>query len=305
MPAVRTTYVDPLLTNVSVGYKNESYIAEQFFPTVTVEKETGIYFVRDKENLRAPADARRGEFDRANRVSNTLSEATYTLEEKSLETPISDRVMRNASDPFDPKANATELVSEKLLLDNEKDLKTTILASGANNTDVAGAWATASEDIVGLVRSKATLIKKATGFAPNTALIAHDTLQVILKNTAFIDSVKYTNMVNDEVLYGALAKWLNVQKILIGGATENTAKEGQTDSLSFVWDDLFILAYVAPSASLWTPTSGYRLTQAGARYVDTWYEQEIKSTMVRANDVYDNKVIDPFAMEILADCVTT
>lgn len=306
MPAPRTTYVDPLLTNVSVGYKNESYIAEQFFPTVYVDKETGIYFVKDKENLRAPADARRGEFSRANRVVNTLSEATYTLEEKSLETPISDRVMRNYSDPFDPKKNAVELVSEKLLIDNEKDLKTTILASSANNTDAAGSWATISTDIVGTVRSKAALIQKATGHQPNVALISKDTLDNgILKNTAFLDSVKYTSMVNDEVLMGALAKWLNVKKVLIGSAVENTAKEGQTDSMSWIWDDLFVLAFVPESAALETPAAGYRLVQKDARFVDTWYEQEIKTTFVRANDFFDNKVVDYSAMEIISDTITT
>lgn len=306
MPAPRTTYVDPLLTNVSVGYKNESYIAEQFFPTVYVDKETGIYFVKDKENLRAPADAKRGEFSRANRVSNTLTEATYALEEKSLETPISERVMKNYSDPFDPKKNATELVSEKLLIDNEKDLKTTILASGANNTDAAGGWATAGTDVIGTVRSKAALIQKATGHKPNVALVAYDTLMNgIMKNTAFLDSVKYVSMVNDEALFGALAKWLNVKKVIIGEAVENTAKEGQTDSMSWIWDDLFVLAYVTETPAIETPTAGYRLVQKDARYVDTWYEQEIKTTFVRANDFYDNKVIDPFAMEIISDTITT
>lgn len=306
MPATRDAYVDPLLTNVSVGYKNEQYIAEKFFPTVYVDKETGIYFVRDKENLRAPASALRGEFSRANRVDNALSEATYTLEEKSLEAPISDRLMRNYSDPFEPKKNATELVTEKLLIDNEKDLKTTILASGANNTDIAGAWATTTTNILATVKAKATLIKKATGFAPNTALIGYDTLQnAILVNDDFKDSVKYVSLVNDEVLLGALAKWLNVKQVLIGDAVENTAKEGQTDSMSFIWDDYFVLAYVSPTAALETPTAGYRLVQRDQRAVDTWYEQEIKTTFVRATDVYDNKVVDPYAMEILADCVTT
>ena len=304
MPAPRTTYVDPLLTNVSVGYKNESYVAEQLFPTVFVDKETGIYFVKDKENLRAPADAKRGEFSRANRVVNTLTEATYTLEEKSLETPISDRVMRNYSDPFDPKKNAVELVSEKLLIDNEKDLKTTLLAA-ITEVDQAGAWATISTDIVGLVRSKAANIKKNTGFAPNVALISYDTLQSgIMKNTAFLDSVKYTSMVNDEVLLGALAKWLNVKKVLIGDAVENTAKEGQADSMSFIWDDLFVLAYVPDSAAIETPAAGYRLVQKDARYVDTWYEQEIKTTFVRANDFYDNKVVDTGAIEIFSNTIT-
>ena len=304
MPAPRTTYVDPLLTNVSVGYTNESYVAERFFPTVYVDKETGIYFVKDKENLRAPADARRGEFSRANRVSNVLSEASYTLEEKSLESPISERVMRNYSDPFDPKKNATELVTEKLLIDNEKDLQTTILASAGVISDQGNAWSTITTDIVGLSRTARNVIQKNTGRKANTVLIGKPALDVILKNTAFLDSVKYTSIVNEEALRNALAAWLDVKNVLIGEAVENTAKEGQADVMDYIWTDVCIFAYVEPGAALERPTAGYRLVQKDARYVDTWYEQEIKTDFVRANDFYDNKVVDPNAMYAYTNVAT-
>lgn len=301
MPAPQNTYVDPLLTDVSVGYKNENYIAEKFFPTVYVDKETGIYFVKDKENLRAPKDARRGEFSRANRVQNGLTQANYALEEKALETAVSDRVMRNYSDPFDPKRNATELVSEKLLIDNEKDLQTTLLASGATNSDQANAWSTPSTDVAGLVRTGRDQIQKRTGRKANTALIGKPALNVILKNTNFIDSIKYTQIVTEQALINALKAWLDVSEVLIGEAIENTSKEGQADAMDYIWTDLVVLAFVAPSAQLETPSAGYRLTQKDARYVDTWYEQEIKSTIVRANDIFDNKVVDPDAMYIYSN----
>lgn len=303
MPTPRSAFANQLLTNVSVAYSNESYIAGQLFPTVFVDKETGLYFVRDKENLRAPADARRGEFSRANRVSNLLTQASYTLEEKTLETAISERVMKSYANPFDPKKNATTLVTDKLMLDKEKDLQTTILAAGAPGLDTSSSWATISTDIVGQIRTGRNSIQKNTGNKANTVVLSKLSLDALCKNTAFLDSIKYSGAVNEAALRNAIAAYFDVQKVLIADAIENTAKEGQTDALDYVWSDNCILAYVSPNAAIETPSAGYELALTGARFVDEWYEQEIKSTMVRANDFYDNKVVDPYAMYVITNTI--
>lgn len=290
MPAPQDTYVDPLLTDVSVNYKNTGFIAEQIFPSVSVDKETGIYFVQDdKETLRAPADALRGEFSRANRVANKLTEATYTLKERSLETAISDRVMRNYSDPFDPKRNATELVTQKLLLSNEKEVAAILAATNA--TDASGAWSTTSTDIIGLARTARDTILKKTGMDANLAVIGKPAFDVILNNAAVIERIKYTARATDEVIMNAIADFLGVDRVLIGKTIENTAKEGQTASTSYVWSDNVSFLYVPASAQLETPAAGYRLVQKDQRFIDTWYEQDIKATLVRANDTFENKVV--------------
>jgi hypothetical protein len=304
MPAVRDTYVNPLLTDIYLGYSGEqNYIAGQLFPTVEVDKETGIYFVRDKENLRAPADARRGEFSRANRVTNTLSQATYTLEEKTLESPISWKLRKNGQMPFDPKKNATMLVKDKLALDKEIDLQATILAAGAPGLDAATAWNTISTDIVGQVRTGRDTIQKNTGKRPNVAVISKLSLNAVLKNTAFLASIQYVNVVNEANLRSALAQWFDVERVLIADAINNTAKEGQTDVMDWVWSDNFILAYVTPTPAIEVPTAGYEIKLSGVAAVDEWSEPDIKTDFVRATDYYDNKVVDPNAMYVITNTV--
>ena len=306
MPAPSTTYVNKLLTNVSVAYKNESLIADQLFPTVYVDKITGLYFVADKEALRVPSDAKRAEFGRANRVTNTLTTASYTLDEKSLETPISDIVMMNYDDPFQPKKTATELVTGKLMLDKEKDLYNTIIAaaSGSNTIDASNGWSTISTDIVGQIRTGRNQIQKTTGRKANTVVISKLSLDSLMKNTAFLDSIKYAGSVNEGALRNAIAAYFDVERVLIGDSIENTAKEGQTDSMNYIWSDICVLAYVAPSAALETPTAGYTLTLKNARFVDEWYEQERKTTFVRANDFYDSKIIDSNALYVITNTTT-
>lgn len=299
----RSTYVNPLLTDVSVAYRVANLIGEQIFPTVTVEKETGTYFVMDKENLRSPADARRADLGRSNRVNNTMTAATFSLEERSLETAISDRIMRNYSDPFDPKKNATILVTEKLDLQKEKEIRDVILASGAPGLDENGAWSTPATDIIGHVRTARNSILQNTGHDANVMVLGKAALDVLLTNTAVIEGIKYTQQVSEEALINALQGYFDIPKILIGKATENTAKEGQTDSLNFIWGEEAIVAYVPDAPALETPSAGYLLQLKDARYVDEWYEQENKAQLVRANDFFQAKIVDPKAMYIFTDVV--
>lgn len=305
MPAPRTTYVNELLTNISVGYTNDdvSYVADKLFPVVTVPKESGLYFVRDKENLRAPADARRSEFGRASTVSNTMTTASYSLEEKSLETPISERVMKSYADPFDPKKNATLLVTDKLKIDMEKDLQSSILAvaSGANTLDENSYWNTVSNDIAAHMRVAHSFVKKSTGFKANTLVLSQLALDCILKNTAFTDQAKYTMFPDPETLRGLIARYFDVKRVLIADAVENTAKEGQTDALDYIWADNAVLAYVATAPALETPSAGYHLQLDNGRVVDEWYEDGNKCTYVRATDFYDAKIVDANAMYIFTD----
>lgn len=303
MAAVRDTFVNPLLTDISVGYTNRNFIAEQVFPTVTVEKEEGTYFVGDKEAWRNPADANRSEYARANRVANLLSTATYVLTERSLESPISERVMRNYSDPFNPKKNATNLVSQKLLLENEKDLVATILAGAGNTLNAASGWSTPATNVIGQIRTGRDTILKATGEDANLLILGKQAFDAVLENTNVVDRIKYTARASEATIMEALADFFGVERVLIGKAIENTAKEGQADAAgSYIWGNNAVLAYVPSSAALETPAAGYRLALREGRYVDEWYEQEIKTTFVRANDFYDNKIVVPTALYTITNC---
>lgn len=45
-PTLRDVHVDAILTNLSIGYKNDTYIGESVFPRIQVAKKSDVYFVR-------------------------------------------------------------------------------------------------------------------------------------------------------------------------------------------------------------------------------------------------------------------
>lgn len=293
MPAVRDTYVNPLLTNIYLRYGGEqNYIAGKLFPTVYVDKETGLYFVADKENLRAPADARRGEYARANRVTNTLTQAPFTLEEKTLEHWIPERVMKMYQDPFNPKKNGIQLITDKLKLDKEIDLKSTLDTGSGTSLDTSASWATASTDIVGQVRTGRNAIQKATGKRANTVVLTKDSYDALMKNTAFIQAVQYTSFPSESALRNKIAEFFDVDVVYVADAINNTAKEGQSDVLDYIWSDAAYVLYVNPNAAIEDTSAGYELKVQDLAYADEWYQKEEKVDVVRVTDFYDNKIVD-------------
>jgi len=289
----RDTYVNPLLTNIYLSYgSKQNFIAEKVFPVLDVDKETGIYFVRDKENLRAPADARRSMYGRANRVTNTLTQATYTLEEKTLEHWIPERIMKQYADPFDPKKNGIGLISDKLKLDQEIDARDTLSAGAGTSIDASAAWPTISTDIVGQVRTGRTAIQKATGNKANVVVLSKDSYDAVLKNTAFLDAVKYTNFPSESALRDKMAEWFDVEEVVVADAINNTVKEGQTDSLDYIWTDVAYVLYVNRTPAIEDTSAGYKLRLRDFAYADEWYQQAEKCDVVRVSDFYDNKIVD-------------
>jgi hypothetical protein len=113
-------YKDQILTNVFLKYPQQGFVAEELLPTLNVPDLTGVAFKLREEHLVAPIDSKRNGFARANRVDWSLDQVSYgPLQEHSLETGITDQVMRLYKAPLVPETRATGVVSGKLLIEKE------------------------------------------------------------------------------------------------------------------------------------------------------------------------------------------
>jgi hypothetical protein len=88
-----------------------------------------------------------------------------------------------------------------------------------------------------------------------------------------------------------LAALIGIENVLIGDASYNTANDGQTDSMGYIWGKNAILMYVTDAPGIRTVTLGYHFTLQDGRYVDRWVEQWNKSNFVRFNDYYDREFV--------------
>ena len=285
--------VDPALSNVSIKFSNDTFIADMVFPVVKVSKQTGKYYVYDKSNLRVDKTARAAGSG-ANEVDHNQTTASFICEDHALKEFIPDEIQDQADAALNPLIDATENVTEKLLLDRELALATLITSTTnmTQNTTLSGTsqWSdyTNSTPIYD-IRTARTTIHQNTFKKPNTLILGKQVFDMLIEHPTIIARVQYSQMgvITEEIL----ARVLQVEKILVGEAGYNGAVEGQTDSMSYVWGKNAIVAYIAPSVRLKGLTLGYTFTYA-QREVKRWIDQDREGTYVRVGkDNYVHKIV--------------
>lgn len=307
MPTGQDVYVDPQLTDISIKYKNDTFVADTLFPVLNVAKKTGFYFVYDKQNLRAHNSERSG-VARANRVDYSLIKTPYgPLVEHSLEVPIEYDVLSMYEDPLDPRTDATETVTEMILIEKEVKIATLLgdTTQVTQNQTNAGTsqWndygnSNPFQDIWAAIN----VIKKFGIKPANTLVFGQDVWIQIVNHPDFLDRIKYSELgkvtsENIKMLFPG------IENVVIASAVQNTAVQGQTDSLAYIWGKNCQVMYVTPSPAIRQVTAGYTLTLDGGRKVENWDEMQVKAEFVRATDYYQQKLVAPEAVYLIKAAV--
>lgn len=194
-----TLYSDPILTDFSLGFEDQTLHGLDLAPITEVRTASGRYRVFDRSNWVMFPD-RREPGAVANEVrGGKWSEDTFKTQEHSLQAPVHDeeRQELNSQGGFaqavfgggldlDPEEDATALVTRAILLGHEKKVSdaarnTANYAAGHFETlagaqqwdDYTGGEASTS-DPVGRIMAGIRKIKAATGRKPNRLFIPED-----------------------------------------------------------------------------------------------------------------------------------
>lgn len=297
--------VDPALSNVSIRYSNESYIADLIYPTIKTAKQTGKYYLYNKDNLRRP-NTHRAAGSGANEIDFGLSTSTFICEDHALKEFVADEIQDQADAALNPLVDSTETITDIMLLDREYNLANSITSTSVltNNVSLAGTdqWSDYSNsDPISDIRTARTSVHQNIFRKANTLILGKPVFDVLIDHPAVVDRIKYSQLgVATEQL---LARVFQVDTVLVGEAGQNTAKEGQTDVLAYVWGKNAIVCYVTPSVGLKKITLGYTFTY-GVRQVKRWRDEDRQGTYVRiGNDNYVQQLIAAPAGYLIATAV--
>lgn len=262
-PDSRQVHIDNALTNISIAYRNENYIADQIFPAVPVNHISNKYFIftkadwyRDEAKVRAPGT-------RAQRVDYNISTANYTCIEYAVAKSVPDEVVMNADTPLRPLQEATEYVTDKLQLRKEKAVAdlvhgTTWAASATPST----LWSNDTSDPVGDVNLAVDTVVTAIGRKPNRGVIGRGLWRHVLKHPDLLDRIRGAAGPGSPAILTqqTIAALFELDAILVGDAVIDSAAEGATASRAYVWGAHLAIAYVSPTPGLMTPSAGYIFT---------------------------------------------
>lgn len=290
-PDTKDLIVAGPLANISIAYRNKSYIADRVFPIIDkispkakiARYLKGAWF-RDEAGIRGPgAVAPRGGYP-VDLISVATKEYAFAKE-------VTDEDRKFASSqgapPLKPDQDALEFCADKIDLSKERRVASMIIAgtwSGVAGEDAAGLWTPndATNTFIIDVLARIETIRSATGLKPNVLLMDYGTYNALKKIDAILDRIRYTQ--RGVLGTDLLAAMFDLDEVLLGEAIYSSAKETKagTDWTAVnVWEKTATkgsaFLYYRPSApGLKVPSAGYQARVAyedgGIRRSTTWRE---------------------------------
>jgi hypothetical protein len=305
--------VDPMLTNVAIGYQNDEYVAERILPYFDVKKQSGKHFVYDRGRFRT-VDTLRGTGAGANEVTHKLTVGDpYYCDDHALREFVADEDIDNAITPTSPLVDATENIVDLLKIDYEIEAATLMADTGVltQNTTLSGTsqWSdyTNSNPFTNIETAKAT-IHENLFVQPNTLLMGKQVFDKLKHHPLILERIKYSQMaVTTEQI---MATVFGVKNVIVAGAGKNTAKEGQADDMGYIWGKHAWLLYIAPvlRPKMITFAFSYRWVEGKSPMVVEREagvdERNRRGQYVRVGDFYyDQKLVSAEAAYLIKNAV--
>jgi hypothetical protein len=299
-------HIDQVLTNLSIEYPiDKGFVGPNLFPPIVVKKQSDKYYIFDRETTKLEIHDVRAPGTVANEIpGRTLSLDTYYANEHALQIAVTDEERENADSPLTPEADATELVTERIILGREKAMKdmATTAANYASGHSVTlsgtAQWDSANyatSNPIGDIRTGNRTIHSKLFIGANLALIPWLVMSHLEDHPDFIERIKYSErgVLTEEII----ASILGLPRVLVPGTGYSTAASGvaaTSANITYLWGKDVILAYVPPRPSMRTIGFGFEFVWgygAQAQQVDRWREDPRKSDLIRCSRRYDLKLV--------------
>ncbi|TFB85843.1 hypothetical protein E3O44_12640 [Cryobacterium algoricola] len=302
------SYIDPVLTNLSQKYTNESedFIARKLFPVITVPKPSGKYWAYNKDNLRAGGtniDLRTGRSKTSEVTFGKSLKDFGPLQEHALKDFISKDELAFVDSPLDIETDSVENLNEIMTLAEEISLATMLrdITIVTNNITLSGTSQFSdyvNSDPFTTIKNRVIAQRNSSFKRPNTIAFGWDVWLQLVDHPKLLARIQYNR---DGVLLPAdLVKLFSpygITQVFIGAAMYDATTEGQTGTPTSVWGKDIIIGYVTSTPSLRAVNGGYTLQLREGKYVDKWFETDPKGEYVRNNDYYDQML---FASELFS-----
>jgi hypothetical protein len=307
---LRDATASDLLTSISVAYAQDAqgFVASKVFPIVTVDENSGPYWVYNKGDM-LRSDARlRAPGAKAALKSVGVTTASYLCNQWALDHKIPDEIARSRKSPFSDQV-AVQVLTQDLLIRRDLEWASTFMAQGVWSNEIAGgggggqvtSWDQTSATILENIAGWHDTVKASCGRRPNVAVISSDLWAVVKNNADVVDRIKYTQ--RGQVSLDLFASLIEVDEVLMIDSVQATSLENISPVVtSQIASQSFLLAYRSPTPDILVPSAGYVFSwpefdqvrdaaSAGAAGIASYYERSEEAMYYRAKAHYDMKVV--------------
>jgi hypothetical protein len=312
MPQPNVMHIDAPLTNLSVAFEqqDEQFIFDKVFPIVPVDNVSGLYWsfpegdwLRDEAQRRAPGtESAGGGFG--------VTDDNYSCTVYAYHKDLDDQTVAASDSTLQLATAATSFVTARLRMRQERQFIADYFNTGIWGTDLQGVangsatpgtsfvqWSdTNNSHPIADIKLAKRLILSKTGYAPNKLVLGYDTYDALTVHPDILDRIKYTSP--DAITTDILARYFDVDQVLVSQAVYNSAAEGLTAVTDFSLGASALLCYAAPAPGLDTPSAGYTFRWTGISGglgqtigVSSFRMEHLKSDRIEGQIAFDNKVV--------------
>lgn len=275
MPTKSQAHIDKALTNISVAYMQDemSFIADKVFPKISVKKQSDVYFIYNKGDFfRDEARVRGGASESVGGEYGVEASDPYYAKVWAFHKDVTEQERANSDEPLTCDQDATDFVSQKMLIKKEVQWATKYFKTGVWTTEIDGVDATpaadeaikfdlTTSDPIKVIGDHIVTMASQTGFKPNTIVMAPKVFFALKNHAMILDRIKYTQ--RGIVTTDLLATLFEVQNVYIPWGVVNSANQGETDAINFIMGNHMLLCYINPKPALKKPSAGYIFTWTG------------------------------------------
>lgn len=259
MPYSSDVHIDQALTNISIYYRNDEYVADQLFASVPVDKRSDAYFLYGREAFRKMDDLVRPRAT-APEWDYTLAKATYYAERHAQRHLVTDDERMMSDSPLSPDIDATEILTDRII--NNREFAILALVTSATqitqNVTLSGTsqWSDYTNSTpLTVIKTARTTVRLGATKPANVFAVGYEVAVTLADHPSVKDLVKYTSA--DNIADSGLPTTLRGLKVVEAGAFIDSSNEGQSPSLSTAFGKNALVAYVNPNPGLKTLSLGY------------------------------------------------
>lgn len=288
MAQTRTFVANAAMTAIAIKYSNPAtaFIADQLLPRTPVMTEAFKWNeipLGDAFSVPNTAVSRRGKVPEVEFGSIEVPGAIndYGIQNVIPKSDIEAAAAQRAAglSTFDPRNHAAAMLTDLMLLDREVRVaavaQNSANYSASNITTIATAADRFDSDTSDPEAVIDAAINSVTIFRPNTAAMGAQVWQKLRRHPNLVKAVRGTIQADGKITRQEFIDYFELTNLLIGEAFVNTARPGQTTSLSRVWGKSVSLLYINPMANTQGGVTWGFTAQFGSRIAGTIIDSDV------------------------------
>lgn len=237
-----SVYTTPTLSTIASQYGNDEYIGDDLLTHISSAKQTGTFpqfGQRDRIQIQDDSFGARGY---ANEIDEAHTWGTYNCVSRGLSDRVSAMALANQDAPLDEMVDMAQAVAERRAIARENRQATLFCAPagyGANTFALAAAnrWNAAGggNPIADIQRARAMLW---SGRGPGLvkAFTSLTVFNVLSRHPQLLQLFVFNGSSPGLATPDMLAKWFDMDTLLVGRGRVDTAQEGAATAFAYLWE---------------------------------------------------------------------